>query len=76
MKNLTIKELIQITEKVFITFDLGKNFQLLTTKDGETFDNLGNAIDFVRSTEMVHLQHIGLSGFEGAKSGHCEWDNI
>ena len=76
MKNLHLKEVIELTELVFISFDHGENFQLLTTSKGKTFTCIHNAIEHVRTSELTHLCHVGLSKFKHAQLGDCEWDNI
>ena len=75
----TSELLSNFTNLIFIT-KLGNHssqhdWEILTDKDGNTFDRLTEAIEFIR-TETSNEWGIGLSTFKGAMTDNAEWDNL
>ena len=62
---------------IFITTmdgDFSKEWEILTDIEGNTFDDIDEAIKFVRSQGFKW--GIGLSTFEQVKMENAEWDNF
>ena len=69
--------LSNFTNLIFITKINDKwqtEWELLTDKDGNTFDNIDEAIEFVRDEEMEW--GIGLSTFQQAQMKNAQWSNL
>ena len=65
------------TNLIFITKINDKwqtEWELLTDKDGNTFDNIDEAIEFVRDEKMEW--GIGLSTFQQAQMKNAQWSNL
>jgi|TARA_R110001632_G_scaffold221543_1_gene352071 hypothetical protein len=69
--------LSNFTNLIFITKINDKwqtEWELLTDKDGNTFDNIDEAIEFVRDEKMEW--GIGLSTFQQAQMKNAQWSNL
>jgi len=69
--------LSNFTNLIFITKINDKwqtEWELLIDKDGNTFDNIDEAIEFVRDEKMEW--GIGLSTFQQAQMKNAQWSNL
>jgi hypothetical protein len=70
----TISQVIEMRESIFIkeVFQ-NEEFVLLRDQFGNTFEEIHEAIEFVRESGM---SNVGLATFEQAKVNNSEWDNL
>ena len=61
--------------KTAIQDDWQKKWELLLDKEGNPFDDIDEAINFIR-TETENDWGIGLSTFKQAKMENAQWDNL
>ena len=73
MKNLTAQEAQEATQSVWVQFNFGE-FRILEDWNGDTFDSLDLAKDFVR-THFSKIS-VGLATFEQALMNNAQWDNL
>lgn len=72
--NITALKVQELKNAIFIRFSLEGDFRLLTNEVGDTFEWMGEAIDFVRANHSD--QQVELACFENACLGNGEWDNL
>ncbi len=74
MKNLTAKQILQLSNSIFFRLDFKGEWNVLTDFDGNTFDFISEAKAFVRK----HLsdRYVELSTFNQALMGNGQWDNV
>jgi hypothetical protein len=73
MKNLTAKQVLQLSNSIFFRLDFKGEWRLLTDNNGNTFEFISEAKAFVREN---FCRYVELSTLEQALIGNGQWDNV
>ena len=74
MKNLTAKQVLQLSNSIFFRLNFEGDWNVLTDFNGNTFEFISEAKKFVR--EHLSDRHVELATFKQALIGNGEWDNV
>ena len=74
MKNLTAKQVSNLSNSIFFRLNFEGDWHLLTNFDGSTFEFISEAKTFVR--EHLGGEIVELSTLEQALLNNGQWDNI
>ena len=74
MKNLTAKQVSNLSNSIFFRLNFEGDWHLLTNFDGNTFEFISEAKTFVR--EHLEGEIVELSTLEQALLNNGQWDNV
>lgn len=74
MKNISIKTVEKLTNSIWVKFDFGE-FELLVDSNGNTFDCILDACEFLRGNN-VDCHYWELASYNQAILGNSEIDNF
>jgi len=76
MTQITVNNVQNLVNSIFIRLNFKGDWFVLTDVNGATFNSLDEAIDFVRSNNLLRSNQVELSHFNQAMMGNSQWDNL